>query len=215
MMNEESPKNSQEDSTSLARCAKRVRFTEQDSRITRSSVETSTNQRPKKRVPPSEVAITVASGNLRVLLPSLYLLLIPYVKEFFSRYGSAFWKIRKQYEIKNDPSAIPTSAKVKFALNLASGVRESESARVLLAKKDDVILKVQKMLAGLAFEAFDLNVANFVKEKTKALCMLMERAASGILAQHNAVGYHKHQAVLDFIALKPDNIVRASGTKTL
>ena len=71
------------------------------------------------------------------------------------------------------------------------------------------------MLASLTYEAFDLNLLDFVKEKTMALCILMERAAAGIMAQHNVKNYDVHQAVLDFTALEPDKVMWVAGAKTM
>ena len=79
-------------------------------------------------------------------------------------------------------------------------MRETESARALLAKKEDVVSNVQKMLAKLAHEAFDLNLLDAAKEKTVSLCVLLERVTAGIMAKHDIEGYDVHQAVLDFVA---------------
>ena len=63
------------------------------------------------------------------------------------------------------------------------------------------------MLTNLAFEAFDLNVVNYIKEKIKSYCVLMERAEVTIMVKHNMADYNIHQAMLDFMALRIDKVV--------
>ena len=78
--------------------------------------------------------------------------------------GGAFWKIRKQYEIRNNSSTIPASAKIKFGLNFTAPVRETESAKVLLGGKNEVVNKAQRILVELAHKTFELNVLDHIKE---------------------------------------------------
>ena len=109
-----------------------------------------------------------------------------------------FWRclLENSETISNqkNSSAIPTLAKVKFALNFTTKVWETESARTLFAKMDEVIDNVQKIL-------------DYAKKKTMTLCILMEREAAGIMAKHNVESYDVHQAVLDFKVLGPDKVM--------
>ena len=71
------------------------------------------------------------------------------------------------------------------------------------------------MLAELVHKAFELNVLDYAKKRTLALCEVTERVAAGITSKLNIKNYLVHQAVMDSVSLNPYKVVWAAGSTTI
>ena len=78
---------------------------------------------------------------------------------------------------------------------------------ILNATLQLAINQAQLTLASFAKQAHDLNRKDLRRSALEALCRLLHGATNGFLAQHNIAALGVHQAVMDVLAYKTDNVL--------
>jgi hypothetical protein len=148
-------------------------------------------------------------GNSTLLthLPQLVDFIKPYLEKFFSSYAVCFYKKLKSDDLRSNPTAIPTSARFDFKLNLIDSVKQVESSTNLLAECNNFVENAQQELAKFARRAFEINRNALTIGNVKSLCRLLSCLAIGLIAKLNITGYNHHQAVIDLLALHTDKML--------
>ena len=129
----------------------------------------------RREPPPSVAAFNLSHETMKSLFPSLSSALQPYLKNYQSLYGGVFWKVQKQLEIRKDPSATTSSSRFKFPLNFRAEVGESQSAKALVATKDEVLSQISLVLSRLPLQVFDLNLEKLKKARLRPFVCFVTR----------------------------------------
>ena len=148
--------------------AKRVRFSQPTNTSQARNHQGSTNLHLHRAPPPAAAVFNSSQDALVLLFDGLSHGIQPLLRESFPHYGDVFWMTQKQLDIRADPSATTSSSRIKFPLNFRAEVGESPSAKALVATRDDVLSQISVVLSRIAHQAFEMNVEDHKRCKTKS-----------------------------------------------
>ena len=171
-----------------------------------SSPESTVTTTPKSTTPIEAVLQGCILPYVETLHPGLQDYVCNLAKEFFLAFATHYWKYKKFKQMSDDSDYIPTSCRVGFKLNVSPELMKGEDYIALDGQCQLLVAETQKKLAAFAIKAHDLNRKNLRKRSIVAFIKALAGVINGFIAKHDIAHLGSHQAFLDVLAYKTDDI---------